>query len=142
MRNSFKAFLKQFVTKNDWNFRHDTVVKTEPNWFHLAVVLLGKFHVAGVSNGGLSSFRAALDHTELFHSLLVLPGFPPNEEDFGALDRLAGVLPVTLYVGENDGDWREAAERADRELRELGGEISLTVSSGEGHSLQKLTNAE
>ncbi len=102
----------------------------------------GKFHVAGVSNGGLSSFRAALDHTELFHSLLVLPGFPPNEEDFGALDRLAGVLPVTLYVGENDGDWREAAERADRELRELGGEISLTVSSGEGHILQKITNAE
>ena len=101
-----------------------------------------KFHVAGISNGGLSSFRAALDHTDLFHSLLVLPGFPPNEEDFGLLDRLAGVLPVAMYVGENDDGWREAAERADRDLRQHGGDVSLTVSSGEGHILQNITNTE
>ncbi|MFQ5426880.1 MAG: hypothetical protein ACE5EV_07350, partial [Gaiellales bacterium] len=60
----------------------------------------GRMHVAGISNGGLSSFRAAIDNPDLFSSLLVLPGFPPDESDYEHLDRLAGSVPVTMYVGE------------------------------------------
>jgi pimeloyl-ACP methyl ester carboxylesterase len=97
----------------------------------------GRFHLAGVSNGGLSAFRIALDHPELFRSLLVLPGFPPSGEDFDHLDRLAGI-PVSMYVGENDTEWRAEAERTTEELRRLGGQVTLTVSPGEGHILQNV----
>jgi len=101
----------------------------------------GAFHLAGISNGGLSAFRIALDHPELFRSLLVLPGFPPSAEDFDVLDELADI-PVALYVGEYDEDWREEAERTAAELDRLGGEVTLVVSPDEGHILRKVTGAE
>jgi dipeptidyl aminopeptidase/acylaminoacyl peptidase len=99
------------------------------------------FHLAGISNGGLSAFRIALDEPELFRSLLVLPGFPPHAEDFDRLDELVDI-PVALYVGENDPDWRAEAERTAAELERLGGEVTLVVSPGEGHILGKVTGAE
>ena len=37
----------------------------------------GRFHVGGISNGGLSSFRVAVESPERFASLVVLPGFAP-----------------------------------------------------------------
>jgi dipeptidyl aminopeptidase/acylaminoacyl peptidase len=99
------------------------------------------FDLAGISNGGLSAFRVALDDPELFRSLLVAPGFPPQAEDFDRLDVLAGI-PVALYVGENDADWREEAERTAAELRRLGGEVTLVVSPGEGHILRNVPASE
>ena len=101
----------------------------------------GAFHLAGISNGGLSAFRIALDEPELFRSLLVLPGFPPRAEDFDRLDELVDI-PVALYVGENDSDWRAEAERTAAELERLGGEVTLVVSPGEGHILGKVTGDE
>jgi dipeptidyl aminopeptidase/acylaminoacyl peptidase len=101
----------------------------------------GAFHLAGISNGGVSAFRIALDHPELFRSLLVLPGFPPSAEDFDRLDELAGI-PVALYVGEYDEDWREEAERTTDELERLGGEVTLVISPDEGHILRKVTGSE
>ena len=96
----------------------------------------GKFHLAGVSNGGLSAFRVVLNNPELFHSLLAAPGFPPTPGDAEKLDRLAGEIPVAMYVGENDTGWREQMEASQAELRRLGGEASLTVSSGDGHIIE------
>lgn len=101
----------------------------------------GRVHLAGVSNGGLSAFRAALDHPELFRSLLVLPGMPPTDDDYAKLERLTSI-PVALFVGENDGGWREGSERVEAALRELGGRVSLTVSRGEGHILRGIDPKE
>jgi len=98
----------------------------------------GKFHLAGVSNGGLSAYRIALDAPERFASLLIAPGFPPDDADRANLKRLVKI-PVASYVGEHDSSWREASVRTVRELNRLGGRATLTVSPGEGHVLRKIT---
>jgi pimeloyl-ACP methyl ester carboxylesterase len=98
----------------------------------------GKVHLAGVSNGGLSAYRIALDAPERFASLLIAPGFPPDGADRGNLKRLVKI-PVASYVGEQDSSWREASVRTVRELNRLGGRATLTVSPGEGHVLKKIT---
>ena len=38
-----------------------------------------KYHVAGISNGGISAFRIATSYPERVHSLLALPGFPRGD---------------------------------------------------------------
>ena len=101
----------------------------------------GRFHVGGISNGGLSSFRVAINSPERFASLVALPGFPPTADDIGKLDRLAGI-PVRMFVGENDTSWVEGAETARETLEAQGGDVSLTVAPGEGHILQSLNGAE
>ena len=58
----------------------------------------GKFHLAGVSSGGLGAFRIALEHPELFQSMTVLPGIPPLQREFNEMVRLKG-LRVSMYVG-------------------------------------------
>lgn len=98
----------------------------------------GGFHLAGVSNGGLSAYRIALDEPKRFLSLLVAPGFPPEDSDRAKLARLAKI-PVASYVGENDSAWREGSVRTVKELRRRGGTATLTVSPGEGHILTKVT---
>ena len=98
----------------------------------------GKFHLAGVSNGGLSAYRIALDAPKRFASLLVAPGFPPDDTDKAKLKRLVKI-PVASYVGEQDSSWREASVRTVREFNRLGGRATLTVSPGEGHILTKIT---
>ena len=98
----------------------------------------GRFAVSGVSNGGLSAFRVALDSPDRFFVLLTIPGFPPQESDFARLDRLVSGTTTALYVGENDSGWREQAEAAAAELERLGAVVSLTVSAGEGHILRNV----
>lgn len=101
----------------------------------------GKFHLAGVSNGGLSAFRAALDTPRRFSSLLVAPGFPPDESDRANLKKLTSI-PVAMYVGEHDSGWREPSARTAAELTRLGGKATLTVSPGEDHILRKITGKQ
>ncbi len=98
----------------------------------------GRLDVAGVSNGGLSAFRAALDHPDQVRSLTVVPGFPPAEQDFANLAALDGIN-VSLFVGAEDRGWIDNARRVDAALRDLGQEPLLFVAPGEGHFLQSLS---
>ena len=101
-----------------------------------------KFHFAGSSNGGLSAFRIALDHTQDVQSLTVLPGYPPGPNDYGILDRLK-YIPINMYVGEYDKTFRSPMESTYNKLREIKAwRVSLEIRAGEGHVLQKLTSAE
>ena len=101
----------------------------------------GRFHVGGISNGGLSSFRVAVESPERFASLTVLPGFPPTEDDLERLAALADV-PVRMFVGETDTSWVRGAEQALEVLEAAGGDVELTIAAGEGHILRSLTGAE
>jgi poly(3-hydroxybutyrate) depolymerase len=92
----------------------------------------GRFHLAGNSNGGRSAFRIALDNPQEFVSLLALPGFPPEDEDFVHLERLAG-KPVRLFVGGEDRSWIEPMQRTRDILAKMGHDATLTVLPGEGH---------
>ncbi|TDI29498.1 MAG: hypothetical protein E2P03_10105 [Acidobacteria bacterium] len=91
-----------------------------------------KFHLAGVSNGGRSAFRVALNWPERFHDLIVLPGFPPNGRDFSRLDRLQGI-PIYMFAGGKDKKWVAEEERTAEELKKLDIEAHLEVFPGEGH---------
>ena len=94
----------------------------------------GKVHVAGISNGGRSAFRVALDYPERVHSLLAVPGFPDDE----GLEPLR-TIPVAMYAGERDSFWVEEMRKTETALSALGAEVSATVVPGEGHVIQSLT---
>ena len=63
-----------------------------------------KFHIAGASNGGRSSFRVAGLYPERFLSITVLPGYPPTEEDVKHLSKLKS-LPIHMFAGGDDVRW-------------------------------------
>jgi len=93
-----------------------------------------RYHLAGLSNGGVSAFRLAIDQPGLFHSLLAFPGFPRERDDFARLGRLRAV-PIRMIAGQHDNGWVEPMRNADRRLRGLGADVTLQVEPGEGHIL-------
>ena len=99
----------------------------------------GAPHVAGISNGGISSFRYAAENPDRVLSVTAFPGFPRSEDDQAALAELLDV-PVRLYVGGNDATWISPAEQAANTLEALGGDIELTVFEGEGHIMQSTSD--
>lgn len=97
----------------------------------------GRFHVAGISNGGRSAFRVVGDHPEIAHSLTVLPGMPTSDDDWLHLQNLAH-LPIAMYVGGTDEAWVDAARRAESQLGELGApDVQLSILEGQAHVLGK-----
>ena len=101
----------------------------------------GKFHLTGIGSGGLSAFRAAIDRPELFHSLTVLPGFPPVQADMARLARLVG-LRITMLVGGRDTHAIERMEATAVELERLGAEVHYEVVPGAGHVIRSLAGAD
>ncbi len=92
----------------------------------------GAPHVAGVSNGGISSFRYAAQNPDRVRSIISFPGFPRSSGDQEALPDLVGV-PIRMYVGEADTSWIPPAEEAVASFTDAGGDIELTIFPGEGH---------
>ncbi|MGE3167107.1 MAG: nuclear transport factor 2 family protein [Planctomycetota bacterium] len=98
----------------------------------------GRLHLAGVSNGGRSAFRAAIDRPLQYHSLTVLPGYPPDEADTRRLHRLRE-LPVTLFAGGDDAPWVARMRETQELLVALGARATLEVFPNEGHVPPSLT---
>lgn len=101
----------------------------------------GKVHLAGISNGGLSAFRIAGTHPELFHALLVLPGYPPTPEDEANLAKLI-TIPVAMYVGANDSSWLRPMRETAATLNNQGGTATLEIVPDEGHFIRSLIGGE
>lgn len=101
----------------------------------------GKFHIAGISNGGLSAFRAALDQPKRFHTLTVLPGFPPEQGDAGLLAGLADIT-ITMFAGETDTGWVTRMDAATASLRGAGADVHFEVIAGAGHLVRSLSGAD
>jgi hypothetical protein len=93
-----------------------------------------KYHLVGLSNGGVSAFRLAIEQPGLFHSLLAFPGFPREAGDVRRLRRLSGIS-IRMIAGQHDVGWVEPMRDTDRRLRRLGGDVTLQVEPGEGHIL-------
>ena len=98
----------------------------------------GKFHLGGISNGGLSAFRIALLHRRYFRSLTVLPGFQPRPTKGENLSSLKG-LTIQMYVGANDDRWRRQMLGVKSELDRLGIPSHFEVLPNEGHRIKSLT---
>ena len=96
----------------------------------------GKFHLAGVSNGGTSVFRIAGLFPDEFHSLIAMPGFPKSDKDKENLAKLKE-KPIALYVGSKDTKWIGPMESTVKKLKELGADVTFEKIEGEGHVIRK-----
>jgi dipeptidyl aminopeptidase/acylaminoacyl peptidase len=101
----------------------------------------GRFDLAGVSNGGLSAFKAALSNPERFRSLVVFPGYSPDGGDDPNLSKLNDI-GVSMFVGGDDSGWRAASEQTEQTLKGFGYTVELHVVAGEGHIIGSLTGAD
>jgi pimeloyl-ACP methyl ester carboxylesterase len=101
----------------------------------------GKFHLSGVSNGGLSAFRIAGRNPDFFHSLLALPGYPITAEDQANLEQLTA-LPIALFVGQNDTGWIGPMRETAATLKNQGANVTLAMVPDEGHFIRSLIGGE
>ncbi len=92
----------------------------------------GRFHLAGISNGGLSAFRIAVENPRRFLSLLALPGYTPEKKDENDLGRIKGIN-VTMWVGEKDPQWVREMQKIQAKMERLGIKSVLNVLPGQGH---------
>ncbi len=96
----------------------------------------GKPHLAGVSNGGISTFKAGLERPDLYQSLTVVPGYASADAVLSTLQD----LKISLYVGETDGRWVMNSQRTFDELIANGHPDSiLEILTGEGHLIRSLS---
>jgi len=101
----------------------------------------GRFHLAGISNGGISAFRIAIEDPGRFCSVLVFPGLPGTDRDFEGLVQLQGI-PVHMYAGEGDARWVSRMRQTEERLRELKSPVAFTVFPGEGHVITESLSAQ
>ncbi len=94
-------------------------------------------HLAGISNGGRSIFRLALDYTDYFSSILAVPGFPPEDSDLDLLARLKD-YNIVMYAGENDSFWVEKMLETEQILKSIGAKVSATIEADQGHVMNTL----
>ncbi len=98
----------------------------------------GKFHLAGFSNGGTSSFKMATDYPDRFQSVTTFPCYEISEEAFDRLYELKGMRISLFYGDQDDGPSVETSRKIYARLIELGIETSLTVYRDEGHVVTSL----
>lgn len=95
-----------------------------------------KFHVAGMSNGGISAFYAASHYPQYFWSVTGFPGYLPDAspERVNPLAKLC----INMHVGEFDSGWvREMRDQA-AQFRAQGFTVHFTVEKGESHVISAL----
>ncbi len=101
----------------------------------------GKFHIAGVSNGGIAAFHVAAANPDYFLSATALPGYlwQPSDEKLLAMAKMC----VYLYVGENDEyRWHDEMKREAEFLNAHGAVAKYSVEEGEPHRIETLAGAK
>lgn len=98
----------------------------------------GAPHVAGISNGGISSFRYGAENPDRVLSMVTFPGFPRGG-DADALEDLSDI-PIRFFVGGQDTTWLAAGEAARDTLLGFGADVSLTSFPGEGHVISSTSD--
>jgi poly(3-hydroxybutyrate) depolymerase len=99
----------------------------------------GKFHIAGVSNGGIASLYVAAANPQYFLSVTAFPGFmwEPTPAKLQAISKMC----VFMYVGENDEyRWHDEMKSEVEFLRAKGTVARYTVEKGQPHRIETLAN--
>jgi len=98
-----------------------------------------KFHIAGISNGGLSSFHIAASYPKYFLSVTGFPGYllNPTAERVGALQDLC----VNMHVGQLDQGWLDSMQKQSILFRDKGMKVRFTIERGQGHVMTTLEGA-
>jgi poly(3-hydroxybutyrate) depolymerase len=100
----------------------------------------GKFHIAGVSNGGIAALHVAAANPEYFLSVTAFPGYmwEPTPAKLEAISKMC----VFMYVGENDMyKWHSEMKREVYFLRFKGTLARYTVEEGQPHRIETLAGA-
>ena len=97
-----------------------------------------KFHIAGVSNGGISAFHIAASYPQYFISVTGFPGYLPQANE-ARTQKLAN-LCLYLHVGELDTDWLAGMQLMYIQFRDAGLKVRFTVEKGQGHRLETFEN--
>jgi len=98
-----------------------------------------KFHIAGISNGGLSSFHIAASYPKYFWSVTGFPGYLLNATD----ERVSALrdMCVNMHVGELDRGWLDTMQKQSMMFRAKGMKVRFTVEKGQGHVMTTLEGA-
>ena len=99
-------------------------------------VLDNKFHIAGVSNGGLSAFHIAATYPQYFWSVTGLPGYLPDATP--ARVQALSKLCINMYAGGLDTGWLNAERQQAAQFRALGYNVQFSEEKGEGHVMRTL----
>jgi poly(3-hydroxybutyrate) depolymerase len=100
----------------------------------------GKFHIAGVSNGGIAAMHVAAANPQYFLSATAFPGYmwEPSIAKMQAISKMC----VFMYVGEFDPYmWHSEMKKEVDYLRSRGTVARYTVEKGQPHRLETLANA-
>jgi poly(3-hydroxybutyrate) depolymerase len=99
-------------------------------------VLDGKFHIAGVSNGGLSAFKIASLYPQYFWSVTGLPGllFDTKPNYVQALSKMC----IYMYAGSEDSGWLNSEKKQAEMFRAKGFSVEFSEEKGEGHVMHTL----
>src|SRR5438874_1019289 len=100
----------------------------------------GKFHIAGVSNGGIAALHVAAANPQYFLSVTAFPGYlwEPTPAKLQAISKMC----VFMYVGENDEyRWHNEMQSEVAFLRAKGTVARYTVEKGQPHRLDTLAGA-
>jgi predicted peptidase len=96
-----------------------------------------RFHIAGMSNGGISAFYIAASYPSYFTSVTGFPGYLRDDspERLKALSNLC----IHMHVGEFDTGWLSAMQKQAADLRAAGIKARFSVEKGEQHVIGALT---
>jgi poly(3-hydroxybutyrate) depolymerase len=113
----FPAFLK--MIQADYKIRDD------------------KFHIAGVSNGGIAALHVAAENPQYFKSVTAFPGYmwEPSAAKLQAISKMC----VFMYVGEFDPYmWHSEMKKEAEFLRSRGTVARYNVEKDQPHRLETL----
>jgi predicted peptidase len=99
-----------------------------------------KFHIAGVSNGGIAALHVAAGNPEYFLSVTAFPGYmwEPSAAKLQAISKMC----VFMYVGENDPYmWHGEMKKEAEFLRSKGTVARYSVEKDQPHRLETLAGA-
>jgi len=96
-----------------------------------------KFHIAGMSNGGISAFYIAAAYPQYFWSVTGFPGYLPDAtpERLNALAKMC----INMHVGELDSGWLDEMQQQASQFRAKGFTVKITVEKGQSHVIGTLT---
>jgi predicted esterase len=99
----------------------------------------GKFHIAGISNGGKSAFHIAALYPKYFWSVTGFPGYLIDATD----ERVSALRDtcVNMHVGELDRDWLDTMQKQAATFRAKGMKVRFTIEKGQGHVMTSLEGA-
>lgn len=95
-----------------------------------------KFHIAGMSNGGISAFYIAARYPKYFWSVTGFPGYLPDATPV-QINALAQMC-INMHVGELDSGWVEEMKNQAAQFRARGFTVRFTIEKGESHVLGTL----